>query len=529
MIAQSSARGESPLRATRADAVSGRAHADVQRAGRLTVGDLLRAQARRSPDAPAVSEGDRTLTYRAFNARVNRLAHALLVRGITRGARIAVLAENRLEYVELELACAKIGAIASALNWRLADPELQHCIRLVEPALVIVSPRYAAVLDRIEHGVPQALMLGEPYEAALATSSEHEPAVEVDPEDGLLILYTSGTTGLPKGALISHRAEIARMHVLREEHGLAAGEVFVAWPPMFHMASSDQMIACLCTGAHVIVVDGFDLDRILAIATTHRLWWLIVLPGTVDRFCATVRERGVRLKGVQLVGAMADLVPLQQLAEITELLQAPFANTFGATETGLPPASAGLLPIGRMPDSLAKTVSTLCEVRLVDPEDVEVADGEPGELAIRGPTLFSGYWNAPEATAKDFRGGWFHMGDAFHRNSDGTLTFVDRVKYMIKSGGENIYPAEIERVLLADPRVVEAVVVRKPDARWGEVPVAFVARNDDGLSAETLIELCRRQLAGYKRPKEIRFVAFEDFPRSTTGKVQRGEVERWLR
>ncbi len=512
-----------------AAAIADQARASVLRAGRLTIGDLLRAQAGRTPDAPAVTEGERTLSYRQFNARVNRLAQALLARGVVHGARIAVLSENRLEYVELEFACAKVGAIACALNWRLADPELQHCVRLVAPSMAIVSPRFAEALGRIDHGVRDVLTLGAPYEAALASATEREPAIEVDPEDGLLILYTSGTTGLPKGALISHRAEIARMHVLREEHGLAAGEVFIAWPPMFHMASSDQMIGCLCTGAHVIVVDGFDLDRILAIASEHPLWWLIVLPGTVDRFCAEVRARGMRPKGVKIVGAMADLVPLQQLAEITALLQAPFANTFGATETGLPPASAGMLPIGRAPESLAKTVSTLCEVRLVDPDDNDVADGEPGELAIRGPTLFSGYWNAPEATAKDFRGGWFHMGDAFRRNADGTLSFADRVKYLIKSGGENIYPAEIERVLLGDARVVEAVVVRKPDAQWGEVPVAFVARNDEQLTAEVLIERCRKELAGYKRPKEIRFVAFEDFPRSTTGKVQRGEVERWLR
>src|SRR5947207_8825042 len=139
----------------------------------------------------------------------------------------------------------------------------------------------------------------------------------------------------------------------------------------------------------------------------------------------------------------------------TALLQAPYANTFGSTETGLPPASAGLLPVGQIPESLAKTVNALCEIRLVDAEDRDVADGEAGELAIRGPTLFSGYWNAPEATAHDFRGGWFHMGDAFRRNPDGTLGFVDRVKYLIKSGGENIYPAEIERVLLSDARVLE--------------------------------------------------------------------------
>jgi fatty-acyl-CoA synthase len=506
-----------------------KAEACVRRAGALTVGDLLRVQAMRTPNAPAVTEDDRTLSYAAFNLRVNRAANALGTLGIARGARVAILSENRAEYVELEFACAKIGAIACALNWRLADPELAHCIRLVAPVLVVVSPRFVPTLERIDHGVAGVLALGAAYEFVLAAADSNEPGRDVDSEDGLLVLYTSGTTGLPKGALISHRAEVARMHVCRQEFGLAAGDGFIAWPPMFHMASSDQMIACLCTGAHVFVVDGFDLDKILPLVARHRLWWLAILPGTIDRFCAAVVASGITPKGIDRLGAMADLVPPQQIAEVTALLQAPYANTFGSTETGLPPASAGLLPIGRIPASLAKTVNALCEIRLVDAEDRDVPEGEPGELIIRGPTLFSGYWNAPEATANDFRGGWFHTGDAFRRHPDGTLSFADRVKYLIKTGGENVYPAEIERVLLTDPRVTEAVVVRKPDAQWGEVPVAFVARSDEALSADALLALCRAQLAGYKRPKEIHFVPFEQFPRSTTGKVQRGKVERWLR
>jgi fatty-acyl-CoA synthase len=165
----------------------------------------------------------------------------------------------------------------------------------------------------------------------------------------------------------------------------------------------------------------------------------------------------------------------------------------------------------------------------VDEGDRDVPPGVPGELAFRGPTCFSGYWNAPDTNARDFRGGWFHMGDMFVRNADGTLDFVDRVKYMIKSGGENVYPAEIERVLLSEPRVADAVVVRRADARWGEVPVAVVAPKDAALTAAELLARCRAELAGYKQPKEIVFVSLDDLPRSTTGKIQRQEVEVWLK
>jgi len=254
----------------------------------------------------------------------------------------------------------------------------------------------------------------------------------------------------------------------------------------------------------------------------------VVMPGMIEDLIGAIKRRGTVPKRIKVIGAMADLVPRHQLAEITALLRAPYANTFGSTETGLAPASVGRIPIGEGPARLSKIPSACCAIRLVDPDDNDVADGMPGELILRGPTLFSGYWNAPETNARDFRGGWFHMGDVFIRNPDGTLDFVDRLKYMIKSGGESIYPAEIEQVMLADPRVAEAVVVRQAGARWGEVPGAFVARRDPTLDTEALMTACRASLAGYKRPKEIRFIGIDEFPRSTTGKIQRHEVEKWL-
>ncbi len=229
-----------------------------------------------------------------------------------------------------------------------------------------------------------------------------------------------------------------------------------------------------------------------------------------------------------MIGAMADLVPRQQLAEITTLLHAPYLNTFGSTETGMPPATGNYVGIGVAPTSLSKQQNDLCEIRLVDADDNEVPDGEPGELAIRGPSLFSGYWNNEAANEEAFRGGWFHMGDVFRRNPDGTLDFVDRVKYMIKSGGENIYPAEIEQHILAHPRISDAAVVRRPDARWGEVPVVFAARTDEALTADDVIGACKGKLASYKLPKAVHFIDFDDFPRSTTGKIQRHELEARL-
>ena len=494
----------------------------------LTLGHLLIEQCRRNAGRLAVVDGERRFTYADFNERVNRLAHVLHGEGIGRGDRVAVLSENRGEYLELLFAAGKLGAIVCALNWRLADRELAHCMTLTTPRASLVSPAYEKTARRLD-GFGAVLVLGVDYETRLTNAPNTEPAIAAEPEDGHVILYTSGTTGLPKGALISHRAQIARMHSSCVDFDLAPGDNFLAWAPMFHMVSTDQSVHALCLGGTVHVVPGFDIDRILRVVETERLWWLVAMPGMIEDMVAGLKRRRSVPKGVKVVGAMADLVPRHQLAELTSLLGAPYANTFGATETGLPPASAGRVAVGAAPARLPKTPSASCLIRLVDADDEDVPDGVPGELAIRGPTLFSGYWNAPATNAQDFRGGWFHMGDMFVRNPDGTIEFVDRVKYMIKSGGENIYPAEIEQVLLSDPRVADAVVVRRADARWGEVPVAFVARRDPGLTEAHLIEACRAGLAGYKRPKEIRFVEPDAFPRSTTGKIQRHEMEAWLR
>ena len=351
--------------------------------------------------------------------------------------------------------------------------------------------------------------LGVDYDALLAASRPDEPdpaEFPVDPEDPLVILYTSGTTGLPKGAVISHRAMIARAQVIAADLGLAPNDAFVAWPPFFHMASTDQGLATLLRGGPVIVVDGYDPQTLLELVEHRPLGWLVLIPGMIEDFLRRLRERPVRPMGIKCIGAMPDLVASQQIAAVTELLQAPYVNTFGATETGLAPATASFIGVGEVPADLAKRQSSFCEVKLVDADGREVALGEPGECAVRGPTLFSGYWRADDVNVKDFRGGWFHMGDVFARRPDGRLQFMDRVKYLIKSGGENIYPAEVERVLLADPRVDDAVVVRRADARWSEVPVAAVASNDPALRADELLARCRRELAGYKQPKEIRFV-----------------------
>ena len=472
--------------------------AGIAKAGQLTVYGLFASQASRDPNMIALASGSLRRTYGELNERVLRLASALRDRGVVAGDRIALLSENRPEYVEIELAAACLGAIVACQNWRLAPAEVQHCVDLVSPVLIIASERHAGLASGLDLRGTPLLVIDRDHEALLASATPLAPVPDVDPEDGLVILYTSGTTGLPKGALISHRAEIARMTALRLDMRVTEQDGFVAWAPMFHMGSTDQLLGALMSGATVHVVDGFHAETIVDIMEHNLIGWMLLMPGSIEPVVDILKSSNRRPKGIRAVGAMADLLPKSLIAELSGLTGAPFLNSFGSTETGLPPTSSALISPGTIPESLSKRKSSMCD-----------------------PTVFSGYWGADATNARDFKDGWFRMGDLFRRNADGSYDFVDRAKYLIKSGGENIYPAEIERVLLADPRVSDAAVVRTKDDKWGEVPVAFISRKDEAL--------CRTALAGYKRPKQVHFIPFEEFPRSTTGKSQRHELEARLK
>ncbi len=495
----------------------------------LTVFRLFRAQVATDRSATALQQDGRCWSYGELDAWAARIAGLFAARGVGRGDRVALLSENGAAYVAIQLACARLGAIVACQNWRLADDQLRHCIQLCTPSLLLVSERYADVARRIDHGVPAVLTLGAAFDQAVADTAEGvAPEDAARPEDGIVILYTSGTTGMPKGALISHRAMIARAMVNGTDGAIVVLPAFLAWAPLFHMVSTDNALAALMRGGKVIVTDGFDAAELVRIVAAEEIGWLNLMPGMIDAVLDELDRTGAAARGIRTLGCMPDLMPRRQIARLTERLGAPFVNSFGSTETGAPPGSRSLIAVGDAPAGLPKTLNSFCAIRLVDEEDRDVRDGEPGELLFRGPTLFSGYWNAPVATAEAFRGGWFRMGDMFRRNPDGTLSFVDRRKYLIKSGGENIYPAEVEQVLRASPRVADAVVVRRPDDRWGEVPVAFVVPADPEVTAAEVIAFCRGRIAGYKLPKEVRFVAADALPRNTTGKILRHELEALL-
>lgn len=501
---------------------------DAFKAATITVGELVVKQVRIRAERTALVHGDKVWNYAELNARANRLANYLRSHGVERGDRVVFHSENTPAFVEIAVAAAKIGAIVAAANWRLSNDELGYCIALVEPRLALVSRKMRPAFDAADGGATEVLVLGEDYEAALATASCEEPPPVAEPEDGVFIIYTSGTTGRPKGALISQRALIARIQLYCTEFGVTAEDTFLAWSPMFHMAATDLAVGSVMIGGKVVVTEGADLELIVRLMETDTLSNLIFFPGMLEQTIKFLRARKPKVRGIRKFGALADLMPKQDLATLTGLLGVPYANTYACTETGIGPASAGRIPPGEVPQRLSKMENNFCLVRLVGEDGREVGVGEPGELETRGPAMFSGYWNDPKATREAFRDGWFRTGDLFMRNADGTLDYVDRLKYLIKSGGENIYPAEIERVVTKDARIAEAVAVRRRDEKWGEVPVLFVVARDSSVEESEILDACAENLARYKLSKEVVLVDPDFLPRNNTGKVLRHVLEDWL-
>lgn len=508
---------------------------------RYPVGELLEKQARSQPNATAIVDGEGAeRTYGELNDRVNRLSNALLDRGVDVGSRIAIVSENRPEFAEVLFAAAKIGAIVATINYRQERAELLHCLEMAEPDVVAISERFGEKREWIEaenSGIVTVGLDGQegtlPYETLVedAQASRPDPSRPVSREDALAILYTSGTTGLPKGAVLAHDTLLYRAvvwHLVPK-----AGPDFVAWGPMYNMISTEPLLTVTLLGGTFYVVDGFKTELVLERHKEATAGYFIFIPGVVDRILEYADESGIETEAydsVRTIGALADLVDPDKIQRLTELFDAEYVNTFGSTEAGFPPLSNNTIPVGMRPTSedLSKAEGPLIEVKLIDDSWNTVNDGEYGEMAVRGPTVFSGYIGNPEANESDFHNGWFRTGDMFERNEDGTYDFIDRRKYLIKSGGMNIYPAELERVLLEHPDLKEAVAIRVPDEKWGEVPQVYASKADDAeLSPDSLLEYMEDEIASYKLPHYVEFVDQDDFPRSTTGKIVRSELEAW--
>jgi acyl-CoA synthetase (AMP-forming)/AMP-acid ligase II len=490
----------------------------LERSRRLVLPELIGRGRRAHPERPAIVFGELARTHDELHDRAERLAGALAERGVGRGDRVALLLHNGLEFPESLLACHVLGAVAVPVNFRLAADEIAYILADSGAAgLIAGAGLEAPPLDG------WTLETGAAYEAAIAAAAPvREPAALVE-DDPALMCYTSGTTGRPKGAVLTHGNLVAGTLSWIHEMRAGADDVWLSGQPLFHIGGINGLLPFLTLGATSIVTPttGFDPEAALERIERHAVTMCIFVPTQWEVLCRS--ERVATLDRRRLRVAMWGASPAPRAT--LELMSATFpeaeiVSAYGQTEM------AGATTLLKGVDATRKMGSVGrpmlgVELRLVEDCGRDVGPGAVGEVVYRGPTVMAGYHGRPEATAEAFAGDWFHSGDLATRDDEGYLWLVDRKKDLIVSGGENVYPAEIERVLREHPAVQDAAVIGVPHPRWVETPLAFVVLAGEADEA-ALIAHCRGRLAGYKKPSAVVFVA--DLPRNAAGKVLKREL-----
>jgi acyl-CoA synthetase (AMP-forming)/AMP-acid ligase II len=479
------------------------------------VPDLLGGALPRFPDKLAVDAAEGRLTFAEVSDRAARMAGLLAARGIGAGDRVALLAMNDLEYLEIRVGVQRAGAILVPLNYRLSQAELTAILADADVDLLIVGRGLEAL------AAPSVLHLGDgSYAAAIADAAPQPVPVGFEPEAICQLAYTSGTTARPKGVMLSNRSVHAGTVAMGHELGSTSDAVFLVCTPLFHVGS-EVAFSCTMLGATLVQVPKFDVGAVLEALDRTQATHCQMVPTMIRMVLDAWGDRGVSSLKRILYGAAP--MPPALLAEALEVLGCEFVNGYGSTEAmGI----SFLTPAEHDPRLLASVgrSSMLSRAIVADEDGVEVPPGEIGEVLARGPALMSGYWRNPEATAEALRGGWMHTGDMAYRDAEGYLYLVDRRNDKIVTGGENVFPSEVEHVLMQHPDVCEAAVVGVPHPVWGEAVAAVVVLQDgSALEPDVLLAHCRATLAGYKVPKLLR-IDSDALPRTATGKLLRREL-----
>ncbi|MCP5367832.1 MAG: long-chain fatty acid--CoA ligase [Hyphomicrobiales bacterium] len=505
----------------------------------MNLADWIDRWAGFAPGKTAIHCEGRYLSYADMADRVARLAGILRHRlEVRRGDRVAVIGYNSADTLVLLFACARVGAVFLPLNWRLAAPEHEYIVNDCTPRALFAGPEFAPQVDasRGAIDVPHLVALdgdgpGDGPGGWLALDdlmAGAEPLTRGDggPADAVLICYTSGTTGRPKGTLLDQNALTFTAVNGAHMHDLTSADLVMSTLPLFHVGGLNiQTLPALHAGATVDLHAKFDPADALAAIADHRPSLTVLVPAQLQAMMALPQWRTTDLTCLRVISTGSTLVPLS-LIRAVHARGIPLIQVYGATETA--PTAVYL----RAEDAVRKEGScgkaaVHCEMRLVDDDGRDVAPGAPGEVWIRGANVMTGYWNRPDDTAQVLTDGWFHTGDVGHLDDDGFLYIDDRKKDVIISGGENIYPAELENVLADCPAIREAAVVGRRDPRWGEVPVAVVVRTgDDTLDGAGVLGLFESRLARFKHPREVVFV--DALPRNAMGKIQKHEISKLL-
>lgn len=488
----------------------------------MDLADLIDRNAAFAPDKPAIRFGGATVTYAAFAERIAAAACALKSQlGIGRGDRVAILTLNHPDYLVLLYACARLGAMLVPLNWRLAVPEQVFILSDASVEALVVEKGFEAVIAPLRAALPDVRVVGldfsPSFDDLLASGSGDGRNPHVDLSAPLLIVYTSGTTGRPKGAGLRQEALVWNAVMSQHMHDMTARDHVLTVLPLFHVGGLNiQTTPALQIGATVTLHARFTPDATLEALTKDKPTLTVLVPATMQAAIEHPRwaETGVTCLRALTTGSTQ--VP-QGLVDAFTARGVPVLQVYGSTETC--PIAVYTRAGGDQRAGSTGLPGLVCEAQIVDESGKECAPGAPGEIIVRGPNVFFEYWCNAAATRETLRDGWYHSGDIGTRDTDGHFFIHDRKKNMIISGGENIYPAEVERVLVAHPDVSEGAVIGRADPKWQEVPVAYVVRRPNATcDARALEAHLLTQLARFKVPRDYVFV--DALPRNAMGKVQ---------
>ena len=503
----------------------------------INIGDWIRKWSLLQPQKHALIFEDRPFTYQEVNHRTNQVSHLLLEMGVKSGDRISLLLHNCHQYLEIFFALSKIGAILVPLNWRLAGPELEFILNDSGSRILIFEPEFEEVVASIRPNLNLSngnyIAIGEPhpdwaiaYEKVISKQPIHEPFnnASVGGEDPHIIMYTSGTTGVPKGAVLSHRKTF--FNVLNAEmiYHLTSNDVIIVSRPMFHSGGLlVEAAPILYKGGTLILKKRFRPVEIFEAVERYRVT-ILELAATVYQFILNECDfTQYDLSSIRCFFTGGERIPVSILQEYFQkgiVISQIFGQTEASTITFLSSEKASQ-KIGSVGVPVFHG-----EVKSVNKEGKEVSPGEVGEIIVKGPTLMSGYWNRPDLTSETIREGWLYTGDLAKKDEEGYFYIVDRERDVYVSGGENVYPAEIEKTLFAHPKIFDVGVIGVPNGKWGEVGKAFIVlKPGEMMTQEEPLQFLQGRVGKYKIPKHVEFV--DELPKTPSGKIQKFVLKEW--
>jgi acyl-CoA synthetase (AMP-forming)/AMP-acid ligase II len=492
----------------------------------MIIGDVLAKRALITPQRPALIFKDQVISYLEFDQRTNQTANALLALGVKPGDRVGLLMHNCPQFLELFFATARIGAVLVSLNVRLVPTELDFILNDCEVSGLIYGPEFEDTVAALtmQPRLSYRITTAEPpadgclgYEAWVSSQPPTTPDIAVAESDLFSIMYTSGTTGHPKGVMLTHDAVYHAALNLMIGLNYEYPDKLLMLAPFFHTGASSPIVGHVFKGIATVITDRFNPEGTLALIEKHRIRIIQGVTAMMRMILDVPDPSRFDLSAWEIAALPGSPLPFSLIKTARDNFGVLCQNLWGMTEIAGPGALMNVEDIMDKPESAGKPFFEV-DLRIVDNQNRPLPAGEAGELVVRCPHMMTGYYNRPEATQDTIVDGWLHTGDMAYLDEDGYLYIVDRLKDMIVSGGENVYPAEIEKVLLQLPALDEVSVVGIPDDKWGEVPKAYVVcKHTTPPSKDDIIAFCRQHLAGYKIPRHIELI--DELPKNPAGKV----------